>query len=99
MFSRKCEWAAVAVTVRSSHSRSRTRALHHRDPTAMRSRIYVDTSVFGGCEDVEFLDHSRSLGIAMAKCEYAMVVSEVTLSELEKAPVPWERTNGPMPSI
>jgi hypothetical protein len=54
----------------------------------MRSRIYVDTSVFGGCEDVEFFDHSRSLVSAMAKGEYAMVISEVTLVELEKAPVP-----------
>lgn len=53
----------------------------------MRSRIYVDTSVFGGCEDVEFLDHSRRLVSAMSKGEYAMVISEVTLLELEKAPV------------
>ena len=53
----------------------------------MRSRIYVDTSVFGGCEDVEFRDHSRRLVSAMAKGEYAMVISEVTLFELEKAPV------------
>ena len=78
----------MAGTVRSVHHRSHTRALHHRDPTAMRSRIYVDTSVFGGCEDVEFIDHSRSLVSAMAKGEYAMVISEVTLVELEKAPVP-----------
>ena len=48
----------------------------------MRSRIYVDTSVFGGCEDVEFLDHSRRLVSAMSKGEYAMVISEVTLLEL-----------------
>jgi len=54
----------------------------------MRSRVYVDTSVFGGCEDVEFLDHSRSLVSAMAAGEYVMVISEVTLFELEKAPVP-----------
>jgi len=52
----------------------------------MRSRIYVDTSVFGGFEDEEFLDHSRSLVSAIAKGEYAMVISEVTLVELEKAP-------------
>jgi len=37
---------------------------------------------------VEFLHHSRSLVSAMAKGEYAMVISEVTLFELEKAPVP-----------
>ncbi len=54
----------------------------------MRPRMYVDTSVFGGCEDVEFLGHSRSLVSAMAKGKYAMVISEVTLFELEQAPAP-----------
>jgi len=53
----------------------------------MRLRIYVDTSVFGGCEDVEFFDHSRGLVSAMAEGKYGMVISEVTLFELEKAPV------------
>ena len=52
----------------------------------MRPRIYVDTSVFGGCEDVEFIAHSRRLVAAMAKGDYSMVISEVTLLELEKAP-------------
>ena len=53
----------------------------------MRPRIYVDTSVFGGCEDREFLDHSRRLVAAMMRGDFAMVISEVTLLELEKAPV------------
>lgn len=48
--------------------------------------MYVDTSVFGGCEDVEFIDHSRRLVAAMAKGTLAMVISERTLLELEKAP-------------
>ncbi len=52
----------------------------------MRPRIYVDTSVFGGCEDIEFIGHSRRLVAAMAGGEYGMVISEVTLLELEKAP-------------
>lgn len=52
----------------------------------MRPRIYVDTSVFGGCEDIEFNGHSRRLVAAMAGGEYGMVISEVTLLELEKAP-------------
>ena len=52
----------------------------------MRPRIYVDTSVFGGCEDVEFIRHSRRLVAAMTNGDYAMVISEVTLLELEKAP-------------
>jgi hypothetical protein len=43
--------------------------------------------VFGGCEDVEFIGHSRRLVAAMAGGEYGMVISEVTtLLELEKAP-------------
>jgi hypothetical protein len=52
----------------------------------MRPRIYVDTSVFGGCEDVEFIGHSRRLVAAMVAGNYSMVISEVTLLELEKAP-------------
>ena len=52
----------------------------------MRPRIYVDTSVFGGCDDIEFIGHSRRLVAAMAGGEYGMVISEVTLLELEKAP-------------
>jgi predicted nucleic acid-binding protein len=52
----------------------------------MRPRIYVDTSVFGGCEDLEFIGHSRRLVAAMVAGDYSMVISEVTLLELEKAP-------------
>jgi hypothetical protein len=56
------------------------------DHHAMRPRIYVDTSVFGGCEDVEFIRHSRRLVAAMANGDYAMVISALPLLELEKAP-------------
>ena len=42
--------------------------------------------MFGGCEDIEFIGHSRRLVAAMAGGEYGMVISEVTLLELEKAP-------------
>ena len=52
----------------------------------MRPRIYVDTAVFGGCEAVEFIGHSRCLVAAMINGDYAMVISEVTLLELEDAP-------------
>ncbi|NDC63056.1 MAG: PIN domain protein, partial [Planctomycetia bacterium] len=51
----------------------------------MRPRIYVDTSVFGGWEDIAFIGHSRRLVAAMANGDYAMVISEVMLLELEKA--------------
>lgn len=52
----------------------------------MRPRIYVDTSLFGGCEDIEAIGHSRRLVAAMVAGDYSMVISEVTLLELEKAP-------------
>lgn len=42
--------------------------------------------MFGGCEDTEFIGHSRRLVAAMADGDYAMVISEVTLLELERAP-------------
>ena len=53
----------------------------------MRPRIYIDASVFGGCEDIDFIGHPRRLVAAMANGDYAMVISEVPLLELEKAPV------------
>jgi hypothetical protein len=56
------------------------------DNCIMRPRIYVDTAVFGGCEDVEFIGHSRRVVAAMINGDYAMVISEVTLLELEDAP-------------
>jgi len=33
------------------------------DICIMRPRIYVDTSVSGGCEDVEFIGHSRRAAV------------------------------------
>lgn len=43
------------------HSRFGSGKCEDRQVLSMRPRIYVDTSVFGGCEDVEFIDHSRRL--------------------------------------
>lgn len=54
----------------------------------MRPRIVVDTSVFGGCEGVEFIGHACRLVAAMAGGDYAMVISALTLLELEKATAP-----------
>ena len=51
-----------------------------------KRRIYVDTSVIGGCEDYEFLDASRRLFAAFREGRATLVVSRLTLDELEGAP-------------
>lgn len=48
--------------------------------------IYVDTSVVGGCEDEEFLTVSRRLWSRFRAGEYTLVVSDLTMQELETAP-------------
>lgn len=52
----------------------------------MKPRIYTDTSVLGGCEDAEFRDPSRRLVDAFVRGELTLVLSELTLRELETAP-------------
>jgi len=49
-------------------------------------RIYVDTSVFGGCFDDEFSNASLQLFEAFKNSAHIPVISEVTLGELENAP-------------
>ena len=49
-------------------------------------RVYIDTSVFGGCFDEEFSAVSRSLFEAVSRGEILPLVSEVTARELEAAP-------------
>ena len=53
----------------------------------MAGRIYTDTSVIGGCEDEEFRVHSRRLMDAFVRGDLQLVLSELTLRELEAAPV------------
>ena len=48
--------------------------------------IYVDTSVIGGCEDEEFSAVSRQLWSMFRTGECIMVVSDLTLEEIEGAP-------------
>lgn len=48
--------------------------------------IYVDTSVIGGCEDAEFSAVSRQLWSKFRTGEYVLVISDLTLQELEGAP-------------
>ena len=51
-----------------------------------RQRIYVDTSVIGGCEDEVFRGPSRRLIEQCVRGETTLVVSAVTLQELRTAP-------------
>ncbi|MCY4314243.1 MAG: PIN domain-containing protein [Gammaproteobacteria bacterium] len=51
-----------------------------------KPRIYVDTSVIGGCEDDRFRKHSRLLFEAFKQEKAIMVISDVTLDELMRAP-------------
>ena len=52
----------------------------------MAVRVYTDTSVIGGCEDDEFRVHSRRLMDAFVRGDLTLVLSELTLRELEPAP-------------
>jgi len=47
---------------------------------------YVDASVIGGCEDVEFAEASRALWNLFIKGNYVQVLSEHTLREIQEAP-------------
>lgn len=64
----------------------------------MRSRIYTDTSVLGGCVDDEFRDPSRRLLDAFRKGELRLVLSELTLRELEAAPATVRGVLGEVPA-
>jgi predicted nucleic acid-binding protein len=52
----------------------------------MKARIYADTSVLGGCEDEEFREASRRLVDAFVAGDLFLVLSELTVRELEFAP-------------
>lgn len=48
--------------------------------------VYVDASVIGGCEDVEFAEASHALWRLFAKGTFVQVLSQHTLRELQDAP-------------
>jgi hypothetical protein len=55
--------------------------------TVKRSlRVYADTSVFGGCFDDEFKAESDRFFEEVRQKQFILVVSNVTLDELEMAP-------------
>ena len=49
-------------------------------------RVYVDTSVFGGTEDEEFMDASRKFFERVARGDFIILLSAQTLEELSLAP-------------
>ncbi|MBI3680697.1 MAG: PIN domain protein [Acidobacteria bacterium] len=51
-----------------------------------RLRIYVDTSVLGGCFDPEFAEWSNRLVQRFREGEFAPLLSAVTAAEVEQAP-------------
>lgn len=51
-----------------------------------RIRVYVDTSVFGGIKDEEFCEASQRFFERVDEGEFIVLLSTVTLLELEKSP-------------
>ncbi len=52
----------------------------------LRHRIYVDTSVIGGCFDNEFEGYSNQLFGEFISGKKRLVISDIVLFELEEAP-------------
>lgn len=52
----------------------------------LKLRVYIDTSVIGGCFDPEFAGHSTRLFRAFQSGILTAVVSDITLNELLGAP-------------
>jgi predicted nucleic acid-binding protein len=63
-------------------------AVRERPPRTAKLRVYVDTSVIGGCEDEEFRGPSRRLVERCMRGEVKLVVSAVIAGELRSAPPP-----------
>jgi hypothetical protein len=57
----------------------------------MKRRIYTDTSVIGGCLDVEYRTGSSALIEAFAGGSEILVISDFTLLELAQAPATVQR--------
>lgn len=49
-------------------------------------KVYIDTSVIGGCFDEEFLECSNKLMNEIISGEKIGVISDITIREIEKAP-------------
>ncbi len=64
----------------------------------MKLRIYTDTSVLGGCEDEEFREPSLRLLAAFERGDLTLVLSELTVRELETAPAAVRTLLGRVPT-
>ena len=64
-----------------------------------KQRIYVDTSVIGGCFDPEFEVWSNGLIDDFRKGRFRLVLSDVTAAEIERAPEPVRELHGELISI
>lgn len=51
-----------------------------------RQRVYVDTSVIGGCHDAEFASESRALIEMARRGELTLLLSDLLFQESEDAP-------------
>ena len=52
-----------------------------------KQRIYIDTSVIGGCFDEEFAEWSNKLFDEFIAGNKIAVISDITIEELEEAPI------------
>ena len=52
----------------------------------MPPRVYIDTSVIGGCLDEEFRDHSERLLADFQAERFQPVLSDITVAEIQQAP-------------
>jgi hypothetical protein len=62
-----------------------------------RFRVYADTSVYGGCFDVEFEAESRAFFEAVRRGRFELVISPTVLSELQRAPEQVRRIPAELP--
>lgn len=60
-------------------------------------RIYLDTSVFGGCFDEEFSSDSGELFAEIRSGKFIVVISRTTLDEISKAPEHVQKVLGDLP--
>ena len=63
----------------------------------MKPRIYTGTSVLGGCEDEEFMEHSVRLMETFVRGERVLVLSSLTIQELATAPASVRRRLASVP--
>jgi predicted nucleic acid-binding protein len=61
-------------------------SLFSKESVLFKPRIYIDTSVVGGCFDEEFKEHSTKLFDEFVSRKKILMISDILLFELEQAP-------------